>query len=134
MEFGKTSICGSQVDVIFTGGKYLFHNDFYGWLAIAERTEESKQNIRDDQEFVLFVGNHYTVGGRMTNNAILKGVRKYIRKNESKFVERICKFREVEADLAYTSVGLDISGIMIQETDRTDQETIKAFNESLNKA
>lgn len=132
MEFGKTSICGTQVDVIFTGGRYLFHNDFYGWIAIAERTEESKKNVCDDQEFVLFVGNHYTVGGHMTNSVILKAVKEYIRKNECKFVERECKFREVEADLAYTSVGLNINGIMIQESDR-GQEAVKAFNEALNK-
>jgi len=97
MEIYKTTIKGCEVNMIFTGKNYFFHNSFYGWLAIAERQEG---HYDKPQKFVLYIGNRHTLDGTMTNSVVAAAVRKFIRKCENKFVETSCEFVEEEKDLA----------------------------------
>ena len=109
MEFYKTSIYGNEINVIFLGGVYVFHNDYYGYLAIAERdynyhTRESRVNIS--------FGNHHIGGGSMTNERLLSGVKRFITKAERKYNEAIkVTFIETMTDNANTIVKLNITHI-----------------------
>ena len=102
MEFYKTQMRGSEITVIFTGKNYFFHSSFYGWLAVAERTEESYERLGTDaykQDFILRVGNEYTLGGRMTNGVVAAAAKKFIRKNEQRYLPTQCEFQEETVNL-----------------------------------
>ena len=110
MEIYKTKIAGSEVSVIFTGKNYFFHNSFFGYLAIAERTEGSYERIgvADDnlQEFVLHIGNAHTIGGHMPDGVVRTAAERFIRKNENKYVPVACKFDEKKCDLNNSNVQI----------------------------
>lgn len=102
MEIYKTRIAGSEVNVIFTGKNYFFHSSYYGYLAIAERTEESYERIGTEdntQEFILRAGNEHTIGGSMSDDVVKRAAEKFIRKNENRYIPVTCKFDERHADL-----------------------------------
>ena len=83
MEFKKIKIAGREADMIFTGEKYIFLMDWYGVVGLATRKgfdEESKHT------FVIKAGTEDTVGGSLNRNSIITAMKKYIFKNENKYI------------------------------------------------
>lgn len=101
MEISSIKVNGCEVQVIFNGGTYLFHNDFYGWIAQAQR------NIQDREHFTLYTGNSNCIGGQMWN-AIKPAAKRFIRKSE-KYITKNINFVEVEKDLSKLRVSLNIT-------------------------
>ena len=93
MEFYKTTLRGSEVNVIFTGSHYFFHNSYYGVIAIAERDydETDCSGERAKTFFTLSIGNSHCQGGSFSNGAVECFVRRFIRKAEQE-----CKPTNVE--------------------------------------
>lgn len=83
MEISKMHISGREVNVIFTGAQYIFHNAFFGVIAVANRlytTDKAKQNFEID------IDNFKTIGSRCNYPTIATAVKRYITKEENKFV------------------------------------------------
>lgn len=102
MEIYKTRIAGSEVSVIFTGKNYFFHSSYYGYLAIAERTEESYERLGTEdntQDFILYAGNEHTIGGSMSEGVVKRAAEKFIRKCENKYIPMACTFDERHTNL-----------------------------------
>lgn len=53
MEIKKIKIAGCESDMIFTGGKYIFYNDWYGVVGVATR---KGYNCEDKHSFVIKAG------------------------------------------------------------------------------
>lgn len=100
MEISKIKFQGSEVNVIFTGKNYFFHNSFYGYLAIAERSKESFERLGNEknlQEFTVYAGNSRYPYGFSRNCFDL--AEKFIKKNEQRYIKTTCKFTEHDSDL-----------------------------------
>ena len=97
MEITKIKRNESEVNVIFTGKQYIFHNAFYGILAVGERKGYSTDE--ETNHFTIYFGNHQTVGGRFGGNYCLNMAKSFIKKNESKYVQVSTTFDEVKEDL-----------------------------------
>lgn len=83
MEITKIKIAGCESDMIFTGAKYIFWNDWYGVIGLATRKgydEESKHT------FVIKAGTEDTVGGRVNRSSIITAMKRYITKSENKYI------------------------------------------------
>ena len=82
MEIKKIKIAGCESDMIFTGAKYIFYNDWYGVIGVATRkgyNEESKHT------FVIKAGTKNTVGGRVNRSSIITAMKRHISKSENKY-------------------------------------------------
>lgn len=101
MEISRIKLYDGVCHVIFTGKNYFFFSPFYGYIAIAERSEESIENIgtREDnlQEFVIYSGNTRFPDGIEKDWFAL--AEKFIRKAEQRFIPTACKFEEKVVDL-----------------------------------
>lgn len=93
MEVSKIKIAGCEVNVIFTGAQYIFQNAYYGILAVAERfynrTEETGVQVA---RFVLGVENYRTGGGSLNINTIIPAAKRYITKNENKYIHTVVEY------------------------------------------
>lgn len=96
MEITKLNRNNCEVNVIFTGEQYIFHNAFYGILAVGQRKGYKKE---DTDHFTIYYGNHQTEGGSFAGTYCLKMAKSFIKKNESKYVKVNTIFEEVEEDL-----------------------------------
>jgi len=98
MEISKIKYGGSYIDVIFTGPCYFFFSSFCGYIAIAERTEESIEKAGSGwQEFVIYSGNKRMPDG--IEKDWFELAEKFIRRQECKFVKTKVNFIEKIADL-----------------------------------
>ena len=93
MEVSKIKIAGCEVNVIFAGKQYIFHNPYYGILAVAERvdsrTEETGGQVA---RFVLCVENYRTRGCSLNINTIIPAAKRYITKNENKYIHTVVEY------------------------------------------
>ena len=96
MEITKLNRNNCEVNVIFTGEQYIFHNAFYGILAVGQRKGYKKEDV---DHFVIYYGNHQTSGGSFAGTYCLKMAKSFIKKNESKYVKVKTIFEEVQEDL-----------------------------------
>lgn len=93
MEIKKIKIAGCESDVIFTGAKYIFYNDWYGVIGVATRKgydEESKHT------FVIKAGTKNTVGGRVNRSSIITAMKRHISKSENKYKVHTTFFEDSE--------------------------------------
>lgn len=101
MEISKIKLYDGVCHVIFTGPNYFFFSPFYGYIAIAERSKESVENIgkREDnlQEFVIYSGNTRFPDG--IEKDWFEVAEEFIRKNEQRHLPTACKFEEKTVDL-----------------------------------
>lgn len=91
MEIKKIKIAGCESDMIFTGAKYIFYNDWYGVIGVATRKgydEESKHT------FVIKAGTKNTVGGRVNRSSIITAMKKHISKSENKYIVHTTLFED----------------------------------------
>ena len=96
MEITKIKRNGCEVNVIFTGAQYIFHNAFYGILAVAERKGYKPE---DNNHFTVYYGNHQTLGGSFAGTYCLTMAKSFIKQNESKYIQVNTTFDEVQEDL-----------------------------------
>lgn len=98
MEITKIKRHGIEINVLFTGHQYIFHNSFYGILAVADR-----KSFQDDNCFTIHYGNRVTIGGSLGGDVCLAIAKQFIKKTESKYIERALVFDVVkeEIDLNY---------------------------------
>ena len=83
MEIKKIKIAGCESDMIFTGAKYIFYNDWYGVIGVATR---KGYNGEDKHSFVIKAGTGNTVGGRFNRCSIITAMKRHISKNENKYI------------------------------------------------
>lgn len=82
MEIKKIKIAGCESDMIFTGAKYIFYNDWYGVVGLATR---KGYNGEDKHSFVIKAGTKDTVGGRFNRSSIITAMKRHISKSENKY-------------------------------------------------
>lgn len=93
MEFTKIKIAGCEADVIFTGAKYIFYNDWYGVIGVATR---KGYNGEDKHSFVIKAGTKDTVGGRVNRSSIITAMKRHISKSENKYKVHTTFFEDSE--------------------------------------
>ena len=84
MEIKKIKIAGCESDMIFTGVKYIFYNDWYGVVGLATRKGFLAYS-EDRHTFVIKAGTEDTVGGSLNRSSIITAMKRYITKNERLF-------------------------------------------------
>ena len=84
MEFKKIKIAGCESDMIFTGVKYIFYNDWYGVVGLATRKGFLAYS-EDRHTFVIKAGTEDTVGGSLNRSSIITAMKRYITKSENKY-------------------------------------------------
>ena len=93
MIVSKIKIAGHEVSVIFTGMQYIFHDAYFGILAVAERvysrTEETGVQV---ERFVLGVENYRTRGCSLNINTIMPAAKRYITKNENTYIHTVVEY------------------------------------------
>ena len=90
MIVSKIKIAGHEVNVIFTGMQYIFHNAYFGLLAVAERVDSRTED--GAARFVLSVDNHNTLGSSLNINTIIPAAKRYITKNENKYIHTVVEY------------------------------------------
>ena len=84
MEISKIKIAGCESDVIFTGGQYIFYNDWYGVVGLATRKGFYAYS-EDKNTFVIKAGTENTVGGSVNRSSIIAAMKRHISKSENKY-------------------------------------------------
>lgn len=93
MIVSKIKIAGHEVNVIFTGKQYIFHNPYFGLLAVAERVDSREEETGSQvASFVLSVDNYNTLGSSLNINTIIPAAKRYITKNENKYIHTVVEY------------------------------------------
>lgn len=93
MIVSKITVTGHEVNVIFTGTQYIFHNAYFGLLAVAERVDSREEETGVQVErFVLSVDNYRTLGSSLNINTIIPAAKRYITKNENKYIHTVVEY------------------------------------------
>lgn len=93
MIVSKIKITGHEVNVIFTGKQYIFHNPYFGLLAVAERVDSREEETGGQvASFVLSVDNYNTLGSSLNINTIIPAAKRYITKNENKYIHTVVEY------------------------------------------
>lgn len=93
MIVSKITIKGHEVNVIFTGMQYIFQNSYFGILAVAERVDSREEETGGQvARFVLSVENYNTRGGSLNINTIIPAAKRYITKNENKYLHTVVEY------------------------------------------
>ena len=93
MIVSKITIAGHAVKGIFTGMQYSFHDAYFGILAVAERVDSREEETGGQvARFVLGVENYRTRGGSLNINTIIPAAKRYITKNENKYISTIVEY------------------------------------------
>lgn len=100
---------GVKMQVIFTGAQYIFINDFYGVLAVANRT---KWDTDFETSFEIATENYHTVGGRLGGGVMDKIAAAYIRKAEQLYITK-------EVEFTYTRNAWQTFDLELKATPRT---------------
>lgn len=104
MELSKIKIAGCESDMIFTGGKYIFYNDWYGVVGLATR---KGYNGEDKHSFVIKAGTKNTVGGRVNRSSIITAMKRYISKSENKYIKHDTIFED-SGELCNCQIDINI--------------------------
>ena len=96
MEIYKITRNNREVNVIFTGAQYIFHNSYFGLLAVAER----KGRTGDERDhFIVRYGNEHTIGGSFDGYYCLSMAKQFIKKNENKYIKVETTFEAVKEEI-----------------------------------
>lgn len=93
MEITKIKIAGCESDIIFTGEKYIFYNDWYGVVGLATRKGFYAYS-EDRHTFVIKAGTENTVGGSINRSSIITAMKRHITKSENKYKEHTTFFED----------------------------------------
>ena len=86
----------NKVLAIFTGKQYIFTNEFYGILAVANRKGFGKD---EENSFTLEYGNEHILGSSLGDSVVCGLAKRFITKFENKYVTRNITFDVVEVDV-----------------------------------
>lgn len=78
---------------LFTGFQYVFHNNFWGVLAVADRDETN------EKAFTVRYGNENVVGSSLGGDVCALLAERFINKNESRYISREISFERKSEDL-----------------------------------
>lgn len=93
MIVSKIKVAGYEVNVIFTGMQYIFHDVYFGLLAVAERVDSREEETGVQvSRFVLGVENYRTRGCSLNINTIISAAKRYITKNENKYIHTVVEY------------------------------------------
>ena len=70
--------------------QYIFHNAYFGLLAVAERVDSCTED--GAARFVLSVDNYNTLGSSLNINTIIPAAKRYITKNENKYIHTVVEY------------------------------------------
>ena len=90
MIVSKITVAGCEVSVIFTGMQYIFHNAYFGLVAVAERVDVRTED--GVARFILGVENYRTRGGSLNINTMIPAAKRYITKNENKYIHTVVEY------------------------------------------
>lgn len=100
----KRRNCG--IHVLFTGQAYIFYNQFYGLLAVAER---KGYEGTDFDTFTIRHGNSQCVGGSFGGNACFEIAKQFISKQERRYTpDRALCFKELKEDLRHSYLDVQV--------------------------
>ncbi len=97
MEFTKIKRHGCEVNVIFTGEQYIFQNDFYGLLAVADR--KGYGTDEETNTFTVHYGSESTLGGSFAGDCCLTIAKQFIVQTENRYIKRDITFKVVKEDI-----------------------------------
>ena len=86
MEFGTIKRNGYEFNVVFNGSHYYFFNSYCGLVCIASRDYDKTDVNEHTTFFTLYVGNDNLVGGSITDDVMVSIAKKYINKNENRYM------------------------------------------------
>lgn len=110
MEVSRIKIAGNEVSVIFTGMQYIFHNPYFGLLAVAERVDSREEETGGQvARFILSVDNYRTRGGSLNIKTIIPAAKRYITKNENKYIHTIVEYDVRDAGDINANYYIDLS-------------------------
>ena len=93
MIVSRIKIAGREVNVIFTGAQYIFHNSDFGLSATAKRVySRAEETGVQVTRFVLGVENYTTRGGSLNINNIIPAAKRYITKSENKYISKVVEY------------------------------------------
>lgn len=98
MEISIINPANRRVVVLFNGGTYVFYSEYYGTLAIANRSDLAHEYGREF--FTLRAGNRHCEGGVLTNSRIIEFAKRFINKSENKYISKSVEYETQPADLA----------------------------------
>ena len=104
MLFIRTTLHGAEINCIFNGEFYYFHNSYFGIIGIAKRA--GYENEEQERTFELITGNEYCIGGTYTPATVEMMMKKVITKNENKYTKKVCKY--LHCSLPLHGYGLKI--------------------------
>ena len=71
---------GAEVHCLFTGYQYVFYNNYWGILAVADRDETNRK------AFTVRYGNKHLDGCSLGGDVCALLAERFIRKNESRYI------------------------------------------------
>ena len=92
MEITTMKWRGAEVHCLFTGNQYVFYNNFFGILAIADRDEMN-------ETFTVRYGNENLNGCSLGGDVCALLAERFIRKNESRYISSETSFERKREDL-----------------------------------
>lgn len=93
MIVSKIKVAGREVNVIFTGMQYIFQEAYLGLLAVAERVDGREEETGVQvARFILSVDNYRTRGCSLNINTIIPAAKRYITKNENKYLHTVVEY------------------------------------------
>lgn len=93
MEITTMKWRGVEVHCLFTGKQYVFHNNYWGILAVADRDETN------EKVFTVRYGNEGLTGCSLGGDVCALLAERFIRKNESRYISREISFERKREDL-----------------------------------
>ena len=84
---------GAEVHCLVTGDEYVFYNNFWGILAVADRDE------MNEKAFTVRYGNENLNGCSLGGDVCALLSERFIKKNESRYISREISFERKREDL-----------------------------------
>lgn len=100
------SLKGFSLSAIYCGSTCIVLSNYYGILAIAERTTNFDET---PVHYSVSVGNHYAIGSRLTEPVVFKATCKVVEGFFNQYCKHDITFSQVSKDLAYHVPELKIS-------------------------
>ncbi len=100
MEISKTTLAGFEVNVIFTGSSYFFHNQFHGVIAIANRISGPDGFDTNKQSFEIVVGSSSCLGSSLADCTVMAAVKRFVNKNENRYISVAVSYEVKKYDLS----------------------------------
>lgn len=107
MEFTQIKIKTHPITVVFNGSQYVFYSEYCGIVAHAVRLEPFNSR---EKRFNLFTGSK-ACDGYLAHSTIFSGCAKFIRKNETKYIDANVVFENLCCDLSQKTLQLNVIDI-----------------------